>query len=137
MTQHAVHTLWLQQGDTNPPKPVEWGMVLTTDDEIAALNKRWRGKDGPTDVLSFALMEDDATDTAELQRIVAEDFGGEGMGWDEDENSEEDENDSEDGDDVEEDGNDVEGKGDSLDETQGDSKDGMDSNALMMDGVST
>lgn len=32
-------------------------IVLTDDDEIAALNAEWRGKEGPTDVLSFAVME--------------------------------------------------------------------------------
>lgn len=32
-------------------------LTLTTDDEIHALNLEYRGKDKPTDVLSFALLE--------------------------------------------------------------------------------
>ncbi|MBC7793987.1 MAG: rRNA maturation RNase YbeY [Clostridia bacterium] len=31
----------------------ELSIVLTDDEQIHALNKRWRGKDKPTDVLSF------------------------------------------------------------------------------------
>jgi len=32
----------------------ELGVVLTNDNEIRELNRRWRGKDAPTNVLSFA-----------------------------------------------------------------------------------
>lgn len=32
---------------------IEVSLVFTGDAEIAALNKAWRGKDGPTNVLSF------------------------------------------------------------------------------------
>jgi len=32
-------------------------LTLTTDEEIHALNRQYRGKDKPTDVLSFALLE--------------------------------------------------------------------------------
>ncbi|MCA9538905.1 MAG: rRNA maturation RNase YbeY [Myxococcales bacterium] len=32
-------------------------IVLTDDDEVQALNREYRGKDAPTDVLSFAQME--------------------------------------------------------------------------------
>lgn len=32
-------------------------MALVDDDEIAALNARYRGKSGPTDVLSFSQLE--------------------------------------------------------------------------------
>src|SRR5262249_41710561 len=33
------------------------GLVLTDDDEIHALNRAWRKKDRPTDVLAFAMRE--------------------------------------------------------------------------------
>jgi probable rRNA maturation factor len=33
--------------------PQEVSIVLTDDDEIRALNRTWRGKDAPTNVLSF------------------------------------------------------------------------------------
>ncbi|MEZ4271061.1 MAG: rRNA maturation RNase YbeY [Myxococcota bacterium] len=36
---------------------VELSLLLTDDDTIAALNHAWRGKVGPTDVLSFSQME--------------------------------------------------------------------------------
>lgn len=35
----------------------EISLVLTSDEEICALNKSWRGKDEPTNVLSFPLGE--------------------------------------------------------------------------------
>ena len=36
-----------------PPEGCELGVVFTDDDEIAILNAQWRGKDKPTNVLSF------------------------------------------------------------------------------------
>lgn len=41
---------------------VEVSVLLTDDKGIAALNKQYRGVDGPTDVLSFAQMEGDIED---------------------------------------------------------------------------
>ena len=45
------------------PRPVEIGVRLTGDEEVRALNSEWRGKDKPTNVLSFPLAE-----AAELER---------------------------------------------------------------------
>jgi len=36
-----------------PPDGCELGVVFTDDNEIAVLNAEWRGKDKPTNVLSF------------------------------------------------------------------------------------
>lgn len=38
-------------------RPVEISVRLTGDDEVQALNARWRGKDKATNVLSFPLVE--------------------------------------------------------------------------------
>lgn len=38
-------------------EPVEIGLVLTDDEEVRRLNRDYRGKDRPTNVLSFALTE--------------------------------------------------------------------------------
>jgi probable rRNA maturation factor len=38
---------------TRSERPVELSVRLTDDDEVRALNCRWRGKDKPTNVLSF------------------------------------------------------------------------------------
>ena len=35
--------------------PSEVSLLLTGDEEVSALNKSWRDKDGPTNVLSFSL----------------------------------------------------------------------------------
>ncbi len=35
----------------------EWAITLVSDARIRELNQRWRGKDAPTDVLSFPLEE--------------------------------------------------------------------------------
>ena len=39
------------------PRPVEIGVRLTGDEEVLALNSEWRGKNKPTNVLSFPLAE--------------------------------------------------------------------------------
>ncbi|MDI3280889.1 MAG: rRNA maturation RNase YbeY [Bacillota bacterium] len=38
--------------------PGEVGIILTSDEEVRALNRRHRGRDAPTDVLSFPLAPD-------------------------------------------------------------------------------
>jgi probable rRNA maturation factor len=38
-------------------RPVELSVRLTSDEEVRALNAHWRGKDKPTNVLSFPLAE--------------------------------------------------------------------------------
>ena len=40
-------------------RPVELSVRLTSDTEVRSLNARWRGKDKPTNVLSFPLAEPD------------------------------------------------------------------------------
>jgi len=45
-------------------RAVELSVRLASDDEVQALNSKWRGKDAPTNVLSFPLAEsDDLKDT--------------------------------------------------------------------------
>ena len=39
------------------PRPVEISVRLTSDEEVRALNEQWRGKDRPTNVLSFPMAE--------------------------------------------------------------------------------
>ncbi len=39
------------------PRSVELGVRLTNDAEVRALNAEWRGKDKPTNVLSFPMAE--------------------------------------------------------------------------------
>ena len=43
-------------------RPVEISVRLTGDDQVRALNAEWRGKDKPTNVLSFPLAEADELD---------------------------------------------------------------------------
>lgn len=38
-------------------RPVEISVRLTSDDQVRALNSEWRGKDKPTNVLSFPMTE--------------------------------------------------------------------------------
>ena len=45
-------------------RTVELSVRLTSDDEVHALNSEWRGKDRPTNVLSFPMAEVDELDTA-------------------------------------------------------------------------
>jgi probable rRNA maturation factor len=39
-------------------RPVEISVTLTGDEEVRALNAKWRGKDTPTNVLSFPMAEE-------------------------------------------------------------------------------
>ena len=39
-------------------RPVEVSVQLTNDDHVRALNSKWRGKDKPTNVLSFPMAEE-------------------------------------------------------------------------------
>ena len=45
-------------------RSVELGVRLTSDDEVRALNAQWRGKDKPTNVLSFPMAEPDDLEDA-------------------------------------------------------------------------
>jgi len=52
-------------------RPVEISVLMTGDEEVRALNEKWRGKDKPTNVLSFPMAEsyelqDENVATAEL-----------------------------------------------------------------------
>jgi probable rRNA maturation factor len=46
-------------------RPVELSIVLTSDAEVQALNAQWRGKDKPTNVLSFTQAEADELEGAD------------------------------------------------------------------------
>jgi probable rRNA maturation factor len=46
-------------------RPVELSIRLTGDEAVRALNARWRGKDKPTNVLSFPLAEADELEQAD------------------------------------------------------------------------
>ena len=45
-------------------RPVELSVRLTGDEEVRALNSEWRGKDKPTNVLSFPMVEENELETA-------------------------------------------------------------------------
>ena len=45
-------------------RSVELGVRLTSDDAVRALNAQWRGKDRPTNVLSFPMAEADDLEDA-------------------------------------------------------------------------
>src|SRR5574338_416967 len=45
-------------------RPVEISVALTGDEQVRTLNAQWRGKDKPTNVLSFPLTEPDELESA-------------------------------------------------------------------------
>ena len=49
----------------HPLATVELSVRLTGDEEVRALNAEWRGKDQPTNVLSFPMAEAEELDAAE------------------------------------------------------------------------
>ena len=48
---------------TQSERPIELSIRLTSDSEVKALNARWRGKDKPTNVLSFPQLEPEELDS--------------------------------------------------------------------------
>jgi rRNA maturation RNase YbeY len=57
-----------------PPGPLELSLVLCDDSHIQELNKEWRGKDAPTDVLSFEMGRGYDDDADEEERMTFDDF---------------------------------------------------------------
>jgi probable rRNA maturation factor len=51
---------------TTSRRPVELSIRLASNDEVRALNSKWRGKDKPTNVLSFPLANADDFDVANV-----------------------------------------------------------------------
>ena len=47
------------------PRSVELSVRLTSDEQVHALNAEWRGKDGPTNVLSFPMAEPDELEVSD------------------------------------------------------------------------
>jgi probable rRNA maturation factor len=46
-------------GLADHPSPIEVNIKLSDNDEVQALNREWRDKDKPTNVLSFPMLDDD------------------------------------------------------------------------------
>ena len=60
--EHMVDAGWLREVAAavlvaEEKSDAELGVVVTGQDRIRELNKGYRGKDGPTDVLSFAMAD--------------------------------------------------------------------------------
>lgn len=51
--------------------PVEVSIKLTNDAEVQALNREWRDKDKPTNVLSFPMLEEDALEQLRHPELVS------------------------------------------------------------------
>ncbi|AUN30292.1 rRNA maturation RNase YbeY [Niveispirillum cyanobacteriorum] len=71
---HAQDPDWLPEG------PVEMSVILADDDTVQELNKNYRGKDKPTNVLSFALYADGGDEEGEDEDHVDEEQDQEELG---------------------------------------------------------
>ena len=56
------------------PRPVEISVLLTSDQTMRALNAKWRGKDRPTNVLSFPLSEASDIEAADGPELMLGDL---------------------------------------------------------------
>lgn len=98
VVQQAAMVLIEGEDRDSPPGPLELSLVLCDDSHIQNLNKEWRGKDAPTDVLSFEMGEGYDDDADEEERMAFDDFvitsssSSSGGGKDEEENEEDEEN---------------------------------------------
>jgi probable rRNA maturation factor len=61
VVRRAVHRVLGAVADRLPPGEAELTVVLADDAVVRDLNRTWRGKDGPTNVLSFPLAEESVT----------------------------------------------------------------------------
>ena len=65
LCRRAVQTA-LDMADADlPAGPVEVSLVLADDHRVRELNREWRGKDSPTNVLSFPAYDEDQPDLPE------------------------------------------------------------------------
>ena len=55
----------------DPPIPVSVSIKLSDNDEVHALNREWRDKDKPTNVLSFPMLDDDELDTLDAGDFIS------------------------------------------------------------------
>ena len=53
------------------PAPIEVSIKLSDNDEVQALNREWRDKDKPTNVLSFPALDDDELDDFRHPELVS------------------------------------------------------------------
>jgi len=53
------------------PSPVEVSIKLSDNDEVHALNREWRDKDKPTNVLSFPALEEEELDSLRHPELVS------------------------------------------------------------------
>ena len=56
------------------PRPVEISVLLTSDQTMRELNAKWRGKDRPTNVLSFPLSEASDIEAADGPELMLGDL---------------------------------------------------------------
>ncbi|HET6942607.1 MAG TPA: rRNA maturation RNase YbeY [Sphingomicrobium sp.] len=70
LVRHAAESALAESafpGLANGPRPVEISVRLTSDEEVRALNSEWRGKNKPTNVLSFPMTEADELANADAE----------------------------------------------------------------------
>jgi probable rRNA maturation factor len=53
------------------PSPIEVSIKLTDDAEVHALNREWRDKDKPTNVLSFPMLEDEELEQLRHPELIS------------------------------------------------------------------
>jgi probable rRNA maturation factor len=58
-------------GLADHPSPIEVNIKLSDNDEVQALNREWRDKDKPTNVLSFPMLDDDDLDFYRHPELVS------------------------------------------------------------------
>lgn len=56
---------------SDPPIPVSVSIKLSDNEEVHALNREWRDKDKPTNVLSFPMLDDEELDALEAGEFIS------------------------------------------------------------------
>ena len=56
---------------TDPPIPISVSIKLSDDEEVHSLNREWRNKDKPTNVLSFPMLDDDELDALDAGEFIS------------------------------------------------------------------
>ena len=72
LVERVVRAAFAAAGADGDSRPIELGVTLTDDAEVHRLNREWRGRDAPTNVLSFALEDEEGGVAADAPRQIGD-----------------------------------------------------------------
>ncbi|RED51498.1 putative rRNA maturation factor [Aestuariispira insulae] len=72
VVERAVMAAWQAEGGADEGREAELSLVLSDDASVQELNREWRGKDKPTNVLSFPADDEDEAPLPGMPRMLGD-----------------------------------------------------------------